>query len=387
MSEKRLLQRLRNTERLLDSYHTDEPFSRFLSRFFKENRQMGSGDRRAATQLSYHLFRLGDAAADMPRRERMALAELLCAPEGEWLPLLKPEWASPADGSLEERISFLEKHTGFRLQDVFPLHEEISPAIDVPAFIRSHFVQPRLFIRIHNGKEKVVTTLLREAGIPYETLTGQALALDNGAPLDQVKKLEGLYEVQDLSSQQTASLFRAHPRESWWDACAASGGKSILLKQTEPSVSLLVSDIRQSILRNLDERFESAGIRDYRRKIIDLTKEPSVILGDEQFDGIILDAPCTGSGTWGRTPEMLSRAGAREIARYATLQQQIATPLVRHLKPGCPLIYITCSVFQAENERTVAFLEQLGLRTEQAAYLQGYTDRADTLFAARLIKV
>ncbi len=387
MSEKRLLQRLRNTERLLDSYHTEEPFSRFLSRFFKENRQMGSGDRRVATHLSYHLFRLGSAAAALPRHERVAMAELLCAPEGEWLSFLKPEWAFLTDRSLEERISFLEEHTGFRLQDVFPLQKEISPAIDVPAFIRSHFVQPRLFIRIHNGKERAVTTLLREAGIPYETITGQTLALDNGAPLNQLKKLKGLYEVQDLSSQQTASFFRARPGESWWDACAASGGKSILLKQTEPAVSLLVSDIRQSILRNLDERFESAGIRDYRRKIIDLTSDPSVILGDEQFDGIILDAPCTGSGTWGRTPEMLSRFSAQGIARYVLLQQQMAAHAVRHLKPGCPLIYITCSVFQAENERTVAFLEQLGLRTEQAAYLQGYTDRADTLFAARLIKV
>src|SRR5690606_20659314 len=135
-------QRLRNTERLLDSYQTDEPFSRFLSRFFKENRQMGSGDRRAATHLSYHLFRLGNAAADRPRRERMALAELLCAPEGEWLSFLKPEWVSLSGRPPEERISFLEEHTGFRLQDVFPLHEEISPAINVPAFIRSHFVQP-----------------------------------------------------------------------------------------------------------------------------------------------------------------------------------------------------------------------------------------------------
>ncbi len=386
MNEQRLLQRLRNTEHLLDNYHTDEPFSRFLSRFFKENRQMGSGDRRAATHLSYHLFRLGDAAADTPRRDRMAMAELLCTPGGEWLALLKPEWAFLADRSLEERIAFLEKHTDFRLQDVFPLHREVSPAIDTPAFIRSFFVQPQLFIRIHTGKEKAVTSLLDDAGISYKTFTRQTLALENGAPLDQVKKLRGLYEVQDLSSQQTVSFFCARAGESWWDACAASGGKSILLKQTEPAVNLLVSDIRQSILRNLDERFEMAGIRHYRRKIIDLTGDPSVILGNEQFDGIIVDAPCTGSGTWGRAPEMLSQVGEGGIARYVLLQRQITANVIKHLKTGCPLVYITCSVFQAENEATVTFLEQLGLRTEQTAYLQGYKDQADTLFAARLIK-
>src|SRR5690606_31602709 len=152
MNEKRLLQRLRNTEHLLDSYRENEPFSRFLSRFFKENRQMGSGDRRAATELSYHLFRIGNAAATKPRRARMAIAEFLCAPEGDWLPLLQPEWMSSAGLSLDNRIAFLEEQTDFRLPDVFPLYQELSPAIDEPAFIRSHFIQPRLFIRIHTRK-------------------------------------------------------------------------------------------------------------------------------------------------------------------------------------------------------------------------------------------
>src|SRR5690606_7324437 len=136
--------------------------------------------------------------------------------------------------------------------------------------------------------------------------------------------------------------------EHWWDACAGAGGKSLLLLDQSAGVNLLVSDTRRSILRNLDERFDAAGIKSYRQKIIDLRNDTATVLGDEQFDGIILDAPCTGSGTWGRTPEMLSAFDSQAIGRFAELQRQLATRVIRHLKPGKPLIYITCSVYAEE---------------------------------------
>src|SRR5690606_7146962 len=145
-----------------------------------------------------------------------------------------------------------------------------------------------------------------EEEISFEEIETNTLCFQNGVQLDKIKSIQGKYEVQDLSSQRTASLFRAQPNDSWWDSCAGSGGKSILLKQAQPSVNLLVSDIRESILRNLDERFDKAGINEFRRKLIDLTKDPSAVLNDTKFDGIIIDAPCSGSGTWGRTPEILT---------------------------------------------------------------------------------
>lgn len=154
-----------------------------------------------------------------------------------------------------------------------------------------------------------------------------------------------------------------------------------------PGINLLVSDIRPSILRNLDERFEAAGIGNYRRKIIDLTKETVSILGQELFDGILLDAPCTGSGTWGRTPEMLSAFKESSIAEFAELQKNIALNAAKHLKPGGKLYYITCSVFSAENEEVVNHIaQQTGLSIAHSEYLTGYHDRADTLFVAELVK-
>src|SRR3546814_15861376 len=90
-------------------------------------------------------------------------------------------------------------------------------------------------------------------------------------------------------------------------------------------------------------------------------------MGEERFDGIILDAPCTGSGTWGRTPEMLSAFDKGSIGRFAALQRQLAARAIKHLKPGKPLIYITCSVFAEENEGVVGYLQDtFGLDVEQA---------------------
>ena len=140
------------------------------------------------------------------------------------------------------------------------------------------------------------------------------------------------FEVQDFSSQQTAQFFKPQKWENWWDACAASGGKSLLLHELEPTVKLVVSDIRESILSNLDERFQQAGLLKYQKKLLDLTQNNDLILHDYAFDGIILDAPCSGSGTWGRTPEMISQFDEHKIEFFQRLQQSIARNVVKYLK-------------------------------------------------------
>ena len=94
--------------------------------------------------------------------------------------------------------------------------------------------------------------------------------------------------MQDLSSQQTGGFFKPKRWDSWWDACAASGGKSLLLHEDEPNIKLVVSDIRESVLANLDERFQLAGLTKYQKKVLDLTANIDQSLHDYEFDGIIL---------------------------------------------------------------------------------------------------
>jgi 16S rRNA (cytosine967-C5)-methyltransferase len=277
-------------------------------------------------------------------------------------------------------------HPDFKLDDVFPWTSQLSAGIDKETFLRSFFIQPDLFIRVHKGYETQVKVALAAAEVVFKDEGGSCISLPNGTRLEAIFPNQHWFEVQDYSSQQTAQFFKPEKWDGWWDACAASGGKSLLLHDLEPNLKLVVSDIRESILSNLDERFQQAGLTKYQKKLLDLTQNNDLILHDYVFDGIILDAPCSGSGTWGRTPEMISQFETHSIEFFQKLQQSIVRNVVKYLKPGKPLIYITCSAFKAENEDMVNFIaKELGLRLEESEVLKGYEGKADTMFVARLI--
>jgi 16S rRNA (cytosine967-C5)-methyltransferase len=106
-----------------------------------------------------------------------------------------------------------------------------------------------------------------------------------------------------------------------------------------------------------------------------------------QFDAIIADVPCSGSGTWGRTPEWLSFFNKEQLTNYTGKQRAIISSAVKKLKTGKPLVYITCSVYADENENNVDdFTQNLPLQLERMQYFQFSKKGGDTLFGARLIK-
>src|SRR5690606_25062975 len=108
-------------------------------------------------------------------------------------------------------------------------------------------------------------------------------------------------------------------------------------------------------------------------------------LGDRRFDGIICDVPCTGSGTWARTPESCFYFDQAAIAAYAKKQQAILRNAGRYLKPDGRIVYITCSVFRAENEDVIeSITAEGGLRIASAGLINGLPTGADALFAAEL---
>lgn len=383
----RTQQYIRSLAKVLEGYKGEGPFSRYLGQYFKEHRNMGSKDRRMVSRYAYHYFRLGGAGAGMDLETKLLWAEFLCTEESELVGIQKPEWLPFLTEDFSAKLDFLQSHTSFLLSDVFPFKDKLSLSLDSDLYIKQFFIQPDLFLRIRKGKNREVLRLLTSAAIPFEKIGPQTLALPNGAGVDRIPALRGLVEVQDFSSQQTLENISALPGESWWDACSGSGGKSLLMMDQHPNIKLLVSDKRASVLKNLDLRFEAAGLANYRRKIIDLTKDTSPVLGDETFDGIILDAPCSGSGTWGRTPEMLQHFDTAAIADYAALQKTIAKQVIRHLKDDRPLVYITCSVFAEENEEIVKFLlAEFPLKLQSMRYLKGYESKSDTLFVANLLK-
>ncbi|HEY1062470.1 MAG TPA: RsmB/NOP family class I SAM-dependent RNA methyltransferase [Daejeonella sp.] len=385
-------QQLRTFMRVFEKFPADKPLAKFLPEFFKRNKQMGSNDRRSASRLLYNYFRLGRAVADKSVEQRLFLAEFLCTSvDNPFLHHFRPDLNEKIYLSSDEKINYASLNEGLAMEEVFPFTEHLSDGIDKEAFLRSFFVQPDLFIRIHPKAVSWVLKTLEESNVDFSLIAEHTVALPNGTNLNTLFPDNSFpvkpYEVQDLSSQKTAVYFKPNRYEHWWDACAASGGKSLLLFSEQPDIKLLVSDIRESVLDNLDERFIAAGLRTYQKKLIDLTKNADPEIHHYEFDGIILDAPCTGSGTWGRTPEMISQFEEYKIRGFQNLQMTIAANVIRYLKQGKPLIYITCSVFREENEEIIIWLQKNhGMQLEGFELIKGYENKADTMFVARLIK-
>ncbi|MCX2450966.1 RsmB/NOP family class I SAM-dependent RNA methyltransferase [Pedobacter sp. PLR] len=385
----RIEHQIRAFEQIFKSYDGLLPLHRFLHLYFKQNKKMGSSDRRWSSRYIYSFFRLGKALMKEQQVLRLAVADFLC----NTTPSLVvdthlPNLADQIELPLKAKLALIETaFPAFKLADVFSFHQNLSAAVEQEDFFESFFIQPDLFLRITKGHLKDLLAALNAHEVPVKELSETTLMLPNGTKLENIFPNQKFYQVQDLSSQKTGLFFEPKAYDRWWDCCAASGGKSLLLHDLEPTVQLVVSDVRENSLNNLDDRFHEAGIKKYQKKVLDLLQNNDQDLHDYEFDGIVLDAPCSGSGTWGRTPEMLYYFDEHKISMYTRLQKGIAANVVKYLKVGKPLIYITCSVFKQENEEVVRFLEEtLPLKLEKMEVIKGYKDAADTMFVARLIK-
>ena len=385
---------VRQVLNIIESFDFSMPLGRFLAEHYKANKQMGGRDRRLASQLIFSYFRLGRACSKQSVEERLALGYLLCSETNTSLSAyFREKYNLPLieeGASLEVKFEKLQTiYSTLMNEVVFPFTAALSEGVDAQEFGRSFFKQPRFFIRTRRKFRQEVLKDLKKNQIEFSEVTGtpNALAFENTVGitmLDTFKK--GYFEIQDLSSQKTGNFYNAAENEYWWDCCAASGGKSLLLTDAVPRIKLLVSDIRASILENLKERFARVQFKNYTAQLLDLSN--GFDLKEGPFDGIILDAPCSGSGTWARCPEMVQHFDENEIQRFSNLQQTIATAVLPYLKQGKPLIYSTCSVFRDENEKVVEFLvNNHGVKLEQMELVSGLSDGADTMFVARLIKL
>jgi len=385
---------LNSAVKIIGSYQGHEPLTYFLKNYFSGEKKFGSKDRKQIAQLCYAYYRLGKAFTDLSFEQRVLLGLRLSSKE--------------IDAPWEELFHIYKVPETFSAT-IFPWKDQLSSGIDPVAFEQAFFVQPDLFLRIRPGNEAPVMRKLEQAAQPFEK-DGNTLRLPNTARVSEVLSVNSEVVIQDLSSQRIAGLLRRfkslaagesqiapgvsgfkpqisnlRSQISIWDCCAASGGKSILAADELGPVTLTVSDIRPSIIANLKKRFHEAGIKNFRSLVADATK-PDAQLSRERFDLIIADVPCSGSGTWSRTPERLHFFNAGEIKTYATLQRKILNNITRSVKPGGFLLYITCSVFKAENEDQVTGLQQLGWEVKEQQLLKGYELKADTMFGALLQK-
>ncbi len=371
---------------IINVYKGEEPFSVFLKKKLSAQKKYGSKDRRSIASLCYYYFRMGHAAGTLTAEERMIAGVFLCEnSSSEFLQNFRPDWNAAIASSLSEKAALIEK--GFSVTNIFPWKERLSGEMDHELFCLSFLQQPFLFIRIRPGHESAVQQKIKDAGLEFKTPFDNAVALPNGTKTEGLITADKEAVIQDLSSQKTGELMKLctfSKKPEIWDCCAASGGKSILLyDMLKGDLHLSVSDNRPFILNNLKKRFSVAGIKKYDAAVLDLSKENVGQPAKKSFDMVVCDAPCTGSGTWARTPEQLCFFSEEKISAYADLQKKIVSNAVLSLKNDGCFLYITCSVFKKENEDIVDFIkEKFHLELIRMELLKGYEDQADTMFAA-----
>ena len=367
-------------------YKGDEPLSSFLKKYFSANKKFGSKDRKQISNLCYCFFRLGKVIINSSTEEKILTGLFLCSDRSnEILAALKPEWNEMYELPLNEKLLII--NSSLSVSEIFPWKEELSEGIDHENFCRSFLIQPDLFLRLRPGKGSIVIQKLKQAGIDFKMISDTCLALPNSSKIDEIIKLDEEAVIQDQNSQRTGELIKSEilnlkSEISLWDCCAGSGGKSIMAFDIDPKIKLTVSDTRESILANLKKRFNNAGVRNYKSIIVDLSQNKSEIKNLKP-DIIIADVPCSGSGTWSRTPEQPYFFQERKIEEYSKLQKRIVSNAIAQLQPGGSFVYITCSVFKKENEEVAMYIkENFHLQLKQMEVLKGYDKKADSMFVA-----
>ncbi len=385
---------LRYAVRILSDYSGEPPLQAWLKTFFRGNPQMGSRDRKQVSEMVYCFFRLGHSLKNISTEERILAGLFLSNYKKEQiLEHLRPEWHARMEIPVEEKLKIVRSaFPDFDILDIFPWKNHLSAGVEHRAFCLSFLVKPKLFIRIRPGFENAVSEKLVTHSIDFQDadpgfrLPFRTFSLDSGTKLDNLFLLNREAVVQDLSSQETAIFLRQEKENETeaWDCCAGSGGKSILLADLFPGCQLTVSDIRETILQNLSIRLKEAGLQPLRILKADLTDAND--LPGQSFGFIVADLPCTGSGTWSRTPEALYFFRPQSISNYRQRQEKILSNITTRMKPGAVLVYITCSVFSDENERISNFLAESGLKPEKQGIVGGYESGADSMYAARFTK-
>jgi 16S rRNA (cytosine967-C5)-methyltransferase len=375
---------------ILSSYRGYEPFHSFIKKYFSLNKKHGSKDRKLITALCYNLFRVGfGVSTTSDKNEIFFLSVFLCETKpSSLLEFFVPDWNNCISMPLTDKLRIADKQ--FNVEKVFPFIHELSDEINIHQFSLSFLIQPKIFIRIRPPFQNLVINKIKQSGLVFEQLEENGIAFANNEKVTDIIKVDKEAVVQDYNSQKTLNLLNPFTRSnvselSIWDCCAGSGGKSILAFDILKKIRLTVSDRRKEILENLKLRFSAAGIKHYKLLSADLEKSSAKM--NESFDIIIADVPCSGSGTWARTPERLHFFKDSEIEQYALLQRKIIDNALLYLKASGYLLYITCSVFKKENEENVAYVkEKYKMNLIKSEYLKGYEIQADTLFVALFAK-
>ena len=334
-----------------------------IARYFKTRRYAGSKDRRAVRELVYRAIR---AFGDPPPSGRAALLGLA----GED-PSLIAAFSGPPHGPEPRRAG--EAVASAALLPAW-LPSELDQLVgeeELPALLERAPLDVRVN-RLRGTVEQALTLLPEGARTPHATF---GLRLPDGhAVEDSPAWREGLVEIQDEGSQLLAAACAAARDELVIDLCAGAGGKTLALAADMANGGrILASDTDRGRLTRMRPRLERAGVTIVEPRLLDPQREAAALEDlAGQADLVLIDAPCSGSGTWRRNPETRWRLTPRRLDQLLALQARlldVAAPLV---KPGGRLVYAVCSLLAREGrDQAEAFTARSGLLPQPVGLTAG----------------
>ena len=361
------------------------PADAIVTRYFKHRRYAGSKDRRAVRELVFRAIR---RSGERPHSGRAAIA-----------------------GLAQDDPSLFERFGQPRGPDALRQGEEATSSSLIPEWLRgelSPLVPPQewpallerapLDLRANLAKAARGELLGQFADAAPTPLSPWGIRLPVDSRIDDHPAFKsGLIEVQDEGSQLIALACDPDDRERIVDLCAGAGGKSLALAAVAPNARILATDSNRSRLLKLIPRAEKAEARIEAR----LINPPNEIEELEAWRGttdlVLVDAPCSGSGTWRRNPEGRWRLTSERLARLVALQQRLLDIGAELVRPGGRLVYAVCSLLSREGAGQIdRFLQRhSSWISEETAIPGGRSDgkgrlltpghdRTDGFFVARL---
>jgi len=219
-------------------------------------------------------------------------------------------------------------------------------------WLRSLQAEPKLWLRAKRGQGRALADKLRPAGLLAASALPGAAVYEGEADLFKTPEFHaGEFEIQDIASQAVGLLCDPKPGETWWDACAGEGGKTMHLSDLMENKGLIwTSDRAGWRLKHLKRRAARAKVFNYRAAVWDGgAKLPT----KTKFDGGLVDAPCSGLGTWQRNPHARWTTDVKDVVELAEVQQRLLSNVAGAVKPGGRLIYSVCTLTRKETSEVV----------------------------------
>jgi 16S rRNA C967 or C1407 C5-methylase (RsmB/RsmF family) len=353
------------------------PFDLLLNRYTRQHKALGSKDRKVIGESCFELIRwaklLDQDKGPLTWKERL---HLLLTSDLQALKSNSHLLPSTRCSSPEWIFQKLKKEYGEAeaLKICLILNER------APLTVRAN--------RIKITRDELYERLSKDYKIKKCNLAKDGISFDEHAHLISSPLYEqGFFEMQDEASQYVSSLIQAKPGDLILDYCSGSGGKTLAFApDMKNQGQIYLHDIRPSILYQAKKRLKKAGIQNGQCLFPDEARKKGLLKG--KMDAVLVDAPCSGSGTWRRNPDQKWKFTEKEFQDLQKTQQQIFREACAFVKPKGRILYATCSLFPEENERQVEkFLKELPLKLEEPPFKSNLqSGQMDGFFAALFIR-